>query len=84
MNNNRSVKMILKRIAIHLVRGYQKFISPLKGPSCIYVPSCSHYAIEALEEYGFIRGGFMALRRILRCHPFAKGGYDPVPHKEEK
>ena len=61
------------------VRGYQVAISPLLPPSCRYYPTCSHYAVEALERHGALRGGWLALRRILRCHPFRPGGYDPVP-----
>ncbi len=56
------------------------FISPLKGRStCIYMPTCSQYAIEALEKYGALKGMYLSVKRVLRCHPFAKGGYDPVP-----
>lgn len=63
-----------------MIRLYQKYISPLKRTSsCIYTPTCSLYAIEALEKYGTFKGMYLALRRILRCHPFHKGGYDPVP-----
>jgi len=62
-----------------LVRGYQVAISPLLPASCRYYPSCSAYAIEALQRYGVFRGGWLALRRIARCHPFRPGGYDPVP-----
>lgn len=70
----------MKKILIFIINFYQKFLSPLKGrPVCIYIPTCSQYAVEALEKYGFLKGGFLAVRRILRCHPFAKGGYDPVP-----
>ena len=70
----------MKRLLILLIRFYQKFISPLKGRStCIYTPSCSLYAIQALEKYGLFKGSYLAIRRILRCHPFHKGGYDPVP-----
>lgn len=69
-----------KKIIIKLIRLYRKYISPLKGgPVCIYIPTCSHYAIEAVEKYGAIKGTYLAIRRILRCHPLAKGGYDPVP-----
>ena len=70
----------MKRFLIFLIKIYRRFISPLKGrPSCIYVPTCSSYAITALEKYGVIKGTYLAIKRVLRCHPFAKGGYDPVP-----
>ncbi len=70
----------MKRLVILLIHGYQKYLSPLKRrPTCIYTPTCSQYAIEALEKHGFFKGSFLAVRRVLRCHPFAKGGYDPVP-----
>lgn len=70
----------MKNGMIFLINLYRKYISPLKRkPSCIYIPTCSQYAIEALEKYGFLKGSFLAVKRILRCHPFAKGGYDPVP-----
>lgn len=70
----------MKRLLVFLIKLYRKFISPLKRrPTCIYTPTCSQYAIEALERYGFLKGSFLAVKRILRCHPFAKGGYDPVP-----
>lgn len=64
---------------ILFVRGYQLFLSPFLPPSCRYTPSCSAYAIEALQRHGALRGGWLALRRIARCHPFRPGGYDPVP-----
>ncbi|MGI9078543.1 MAG: membrane protein insertion efficiency factor YidD [Gemmatimonadaceae bacterium] len=69
----------MRGILTALVRGYQLAISPLLPPSCRYLPSCSAYALEAIEKYGAARGGWMALRRIGRCHPFRPGGYDPVP-----
>lgn len=70
----------MKKIAIFLINIYRKYLSPLKRrPTCIYTPTCSQYAIEALDRYGFFKGSFLAVKRILRCHPFAKGGYDPVP-----
>ncbi|WP_033164195.1 membrane protein insertion efficiency factor YidD [Clostridium sp. KNHs205] len=70
----------MKRVLIGIVKFYRKFISPLKGrSSCIYTPTCSSYAIQALEKYGALKGGYLAVRRILRCHPFHMGGYDPVP-----
>ena len=74
------MKNFLKKIMIGMVRIYQIFLSPLKTRChCIYIPTCSQYAIEAIEKYGPFKGGFLSIKRILRCHPFAKGGYDPVP-----
>ncbi|HBE85271.1 MAG TPA: membrane protein insertion efficiency factor YidD [Lachnoclostridium sp.] len=71
---------MIKKVMILLIRGYQKFLSPLKiRTHCIYTPTCSQYAIEALTKYGVLKGTFLACKRILRCNPFAKGGYDPVP-----
>lgn len=70
---------MLRRVLISCVRGYQLMISPHLPPSCRYYPTCSHYAIEALQKYGAWRGGWMAVRRIARCHPFHAGGFDPVP-----
>ena len=61
-----------------LLRAYKWAISPLLPPACRYVPTCSEYAMEAVERYGVLRGGVMAFARFLRCHPFARGGYDPV------
>jgi hypothetical protein len=69
----------MKRLLLLLVQFYRSCISPLLPPSCRYYPTCSAYAMEAIERYGARRGGWMALRRILRCHPFHAGGYDPVP-----
>ena len=70
----------MKKIMIKMIRGYQKYLSPLKMQvHCIYTPTCSQYAIEALEKYGVVKGTWLAVKRILRCNPFAKGGYDPVP-----
>ena len=71
----------MKRILIALVKFYQKYISPLTPPSCRYVPTCSQYALEALEKYGALKGGWLAVKRICRCHPFHKGHdfFDPVP-----
>ena len=69
----------MKRLLLLLVQFYRSCISPLTPPSCRYYPTCSAYAREAIERYGARRGAWMALRRILRCHPFHAGGYDPVP-----
>ena len=68
----------MRRGALWLIRGYQRAISPLLPPACRFVPSCSDYGYQAIEKYGIIRGGAMAIWRILRCNPFNKGGYDPV------
>ena len=62
-----------------LIRGYQRFISPALPPACRFTPSCSQYALEAVARYGIVRGGWLALRRLARCHPFHPGGPDPVP-----
>jgi len=72
------VKSPFARLFILLIRGYQYLISPLFPPTCRYTPSCSQYAVEAITRYGFFYGVSKALWRILRCHPFARGGYDPV------
>jgi len=69
----------MRTLLVLLVRGYQVTLSPLLPPSCRYYPSCSAYAIEALERHGAIRGSWLAMRRIVRCNPFRPGGYDPVP-----
>lgn len=69
----------LALLLIALVRGYQKFISPALPPSCRFYPSCSQYALEAVRRHGALRGSWLALRRLSRCHPFHPGGVDPVP-----
>src|SRR5919204_6246998 len=76
---SRALAGTAKHLLIALVRAYQLAISPLLPPACRYYPSCSAYAIEALERHGALRGGWLALRRVGRCHPFRPGGYDPVP-----
>lgn len=68
-----------KKAAILLIKFYRNFISPLKQPCCRFQPTCSQYALEAFEKYGFLKGMYLAVRRVLKCHPFHKGGYDPVP-----
>jgi putative membrane protein insertion efficiency factor len=70
---------MMRRILIMFVRAYQTVLSPLLPPSCRYYPSCSAYAIEALEKHGAVRGSWLAMRRIARCNPFRPGGFDPVP-----
>lgn len=70
----------MKYILMALVRFYRKYISPMKGvSSCRFTPTCSLYALEALEKYGAFKGTLLAVKRILKCHPFHPGGYDPVP-----
>jgi putative membrane protein insertion efficiency factor len=68
----------VKTIAIWLIKGYRRFVSPLFPPSCRFYPSCSQYTMEAIEKHGFLKGGLMGAWRILRCHPYSKGGFDPV------
>lgn len=74
-----SPKPFFSRPLIWIVRAYQLAISPLLPPSCRFHPSCSCYAVEALEKHGALKGGWLALRRIFRCHPWHPGGHDPVP-----
>lgn len=69
----------MTRAAVWLLRWYKRALSPLLPPACRYTPTCSEYAIEAFETHGFLRGGLLAARRLLSCHPFARGGHDPVP-----
>ncbi len=68
-----------KRLMLALIRFYRRQISPALPPSCRFTPTCSQYAVEAIEKYGALKGGYLAIRRILKCHPFHPGGYDPVP-----
>ena len=72
----------MKSFFIMLIKLYQKGISPYKPPSCRFIPTCSAYAVEAIERFGAIKGLWLSLLRILKCHPFHKGGYDPVPPKK--
>ena len=69
----------MKLLLILLVRGYQRFISPLKPPCCRFVPTCSGYMLQAIKRFGAVKGTLLGLYRILRCNPFCTGGYDPVP-----
>lgn len=72
---------LLKKIIIALIRFYQLALSPLKQPTCRFSPTCSQYSIKAIERFGVIKGTYLSVRRILKCHPFHEGGYDPVPEK---
>ena len=74
----------MKRILLALIRFYRRRLSPLKPPSCRFTPTCSEYAIEAIERFGAFKGTGLALWRILRCNPFGGHGYDPVPEKKKK
>ncbi len=74
----------MKKLLLALIRFYQKHVSPHTPPACKYYPTCSHYGYEAIERFGVIKGTGLAIWRILRCNPFSKGGYDPVPQKKEK
>ena len=67
------------RLLLALIGGYRRFISPLLAPRCRFAPSCSAYALEAVQEHGALRGSWLAVRRVARCHPFHRGGFDPVP-----
>ena len=70
----------MKKVLIILIKFYRHQISPIKGGGCCrFIPTCSQYALEAVEKYGALKGGYLAVRRILRCRPFGGGGYDPVP-----
>jgi len=69
----------MRRVILALILFYRKVISPILPPSCIYSPTCSEYAATAIERFGFMKGSWLALKRIIKCNPFKKGGYDPVP-----
>lgn len=69
----------MKFIFLLIISFYKKFISPLLPPSCRFYPTCSHYAFIAINKYGIFKGGYLSIKRILKCQPFCKGGYDPVP-----
>ncbi|MBD1851606.1 membrane protein insertion efficiency factor YidD [Leptolyngbya sp. FACHB-711] len=72
----------MKQVLIWLIQAYRLLISPLFPPSCRFQPTCSQYGIEAIQRFGAIKGSWLTVRRILRCHPFHPGGYDPVPPKQ--
>jgi putative membrane protein insertion efficiency factor len=73
----------MRQLLMWIIRAYQLVVSPMLGPRCRFYPSCSCYAHTAIERHGVLRGTWLGLRRILRCHPFAEGGYDPVPEKKQ-
>jgi len=73
----------MKKVFIKLIRLYQRYISPLTPPTCRFQPTCSNYAVEAISEYGVIKGTWLGTKRILKCPPFHPGGYDPVPPKKD-
>lgn len=70
---------MVKKVFLFLIRLYQLGISPYIGSHCRFTPTCSRYAYEAIQKYGALKGGYLAVRRLLKCHPFHEGGYDPVP-----
>ncbi len=70
----------MRKLVIGLIRAYQYAVSPFLGGNCRYVPSCSEYSAEAIRRFGMFKGGWLAIRRILSCHPWGGSGYDPVPH----
>lgn len=74
----------MKKLLIWLIKGYRTFISPLIPPTCRFQPTCSKYGLEAIQRFGPWRGSYLTMKRILRCHPFNPGGYDPVPSKSSK
>lgn len=74
-----NVKTLPKKSMLVMLRFYKREISPMLPPCCRYTPTCSEYAMQAVEKYGAVKGGWLATKRILRCHPFHEGGYDPVP-----
>lgn len=74
----------MRSLLIRLIKAYQYLISPFLGPSCRFHPTCSHYAIEAISEHGVLKGGYLSVRRIIKCHPLHEGGHDPVPTRQDK
>lgn len=73
----------MKHLFITIIKVYQKFISPMTPPTCRFYPTCSHYGLEAYQRFGALKGSFLTIKRILKCHPFHPGGFDPVPEKKE-
>ncbi|PIE66578.1 MAG: membrane protein insertion efficiency factor YidD [Desulfobacterales bacterium] len=79
MSGNKKISYLLQRGVVRVISWYKYIVSPLFPPCCRFVPTCSSYAMQAIEKHGLVKGTFFALKRILRCHPFCQGGYDPVP-----
>jgi putative membrane protein insertion efficiency factor len=77
------ISVALRKIPIGIIKLYQIVLSPILGPTCRFHPSCSHYAIGAITEHGLIKGCWLSVKRILKCHPLNDGGYDPVPEKKQ-
>ena len=77
------VSVALRKIPIGIIKLYQIVLSPMIGPTCRFNPSCSYYAIDAITKHGLIKGSWLSLKRILKCHPLNHGGYDPVPEKKQ-
>ena len=73
------LKIIMKKLLIYMIQFYRRYLSPMKSTKCPYIPTCSEYGFEAVSKYGAFKGGLLTVWRILRCNPFSKGGYDPVP-----
>ncbi|NPC93837.1 membrane protein insertion efficiency factor YidD [Bacillus sp. WMMC1349] len=74
----------MKTLFLLIIRTYQKWISPILPPSCRFYPTCSNYGLEAIQKHGALKGGWLTMKRILKCHPFHPGGIDPVPEKKHK
>ncbi len=79
-----NINFVLKKIVLLLIKFYQVFISPFLGKNCRFIPTCSAYTYEAIEIHGIIKGSYLGIKRILKCHPYHVGGYDPVPPRNKK
>jgi putative membrane protein insertion efficiency factor len=77
------ISVALRKIPIGIIKFYQVVLSPMLGPTCRFHPSCSYYAIDAITQHGLVKGCWLSLRRVLKCHPLNDGGYDPVPEKKQ-
>ena len=78
-----SLRIMIKKILIYLIKAYQRFVSPFLGSNCRFHPTCSDYSKEAIDKYGIVAGAWLSLKRISKCHPLGGSGLDPVPHKEK-